>query len=116
MIALVLLAGLLILGLCAILGWTADTRDDLQKLWPLQGAKPESLVITPQISRRPPARCHRRAAPIRATFDVADLPHVEGSVSILADERHGPIRTWSKEEPIKADRSSVRAGAATCMD
>jgi hypothetical protein len=40
MIALVLLGLLIAAGVSAILGWTPDTRDDEQKLWPLQRATP----------------------------------------------------------------------------
>jgi hypothetical protein len=40
MIALVLLGLLIAVGVCAILDWTPDTRDDEQKLWPLERATP----------------------------------------------------------------------------
>ena len=36
-----LILGLIVgLGVAAILGWTADSRDDEQKLWPLGGTRP----------------------------------------------------------------------------
>jgi len=36
-----LILGLIVgLGVAAILGWTADSRDDEQKLWPLEGTRP----------------------------------------------------------------------------
>jgi hypothetical protein len=40
MIALVLLGLLVAVGVSAFLGWTADTRDDEQRLWPLERATP----------------------------------------------------------------------------
>jgi hypothetical protein len=36
MIALVLLGLLITVGVSVILGWTPDSRDDEQKLWPLE--------------------------------------------------------------------------------
>ena len=36
MIGLLLLGLFVAVGIAAILGWTADSRDDAQKLWPLE--------------------------------------------------------------------------------
>lgn len=61
MFALLMLVALVALGIAAILGWTADSRDDLQKLWPLNGTRPNEPIPAVQA----PARHHaqRVAAP-----------------------------------------------------
>ena len=47
MIGLVLLGLLLTLGIMSILGWTFDSRDDTQKLWPLEGTRPQQPPPVP---------------------------------------------------------------------
>jgi hypothetical protein len=54
MIAFVLMVGLVVLGIAAILGWTANSRDDVQKLWPLERA---------QTDNAPPGPCDLRSRP-----------------------------------------------------
>ena len=46
-IALVMLGVLIALGIAVMLGWTADSRDDTQKLWPLERRRPVSPMPAP---------------------------------------------------------------------
>lgn len=55
MIALLLLGLLVAVGIATILGWTTDSRDDDQKLWPLRRTWP-SGPNPPVRDRRPDAR------------------------------------------------------------
>jgi hypothetical protein len=65
-IALLMLGLLVGLGTAAILGWTADSRDDAQKLWPLERARPDTP--TPAPARHDYGRhdARQRAAPLHA--------------------------------------------------
>jgi hypothetical protein len=42
--ALLMLGLFVAVGIAAILGWTADTRDDAQKLWPLEPARAKAPI------------------------------------------------------------------------
>lgn len=66
MIALLVLGLFIALGIAAILGWTTDSRDDAQKLWPLERTRPD--VPTPAAVRD--AGPHTR-------WDAASLPGYE---------------------------------------
>jgi hypothetical protein len=41
-IGLLILGLFVALGIAVILGWTADSRDDEQKLWPLERTRPDT--------------------------------------------------------------------------
>jgi hypothetical protein len=59
MIALVLLGLLIALGILSILGWTADSRNDEQKLWPLERRQPDTRRRRPRVMTTASATPHR---------------------------------------------------------
>jgi len=56
MVTALLILGVLALGIMAFLGWTADSRDDAQTLWPLERTVPHHPMVVPA---RPGSRTPR---------------------------------------------------------
>jgi hypothetical protein len=63
MIALMLLGLLIALAILSILGWTADSRDVKQTLWPLERARPDPPSIAPIRDDQSPRAVRSHAAP-----------------------------------------------------
>ena len=59
MIGLVILGLFVALATLAILGWTADSRDNDQKLWPLQRIKLDYKAVPVHAAPRQPVRGSR---------------------------------------------------------
>lgn len=56
MIGLVIFGVFVALAVVAILGWTADSRDDEQKLWPLQRVRLDDAAAPLRAAPRQPVR------------------------------------------------------------